>query len=186
MHKIIHILARSIVIPLTVMMVLTLTSCSLVRPSHTVEITRVQQIANELGRTDANLLAEFEACWDMNSECGYRLYFTSQDNANVIQTRLSSLGASVNQHAEGVATADSSIGMLPLHRAKQLKTTGTNPSSDAHTAGAISWNGKDKSGGPFNVRLYRLQVWPKTYSFDDKPITGNVIEVLVRYPNSNP
>jgi len=177
---------KGIRISLTVLVLLVLSGCALSRPSHAAEIARAKQIADGLGRTDANLLAEFEACWDLNSECGYWVYFVSQDDENDVWTKLSTPGTTVSQHEESIATADSSVGMLSLHYAKQLKVTGTNASSNSKTAGVIGWNGKDKDGGSILTRLYKLQVWPKTYSFADKPIKGNVIEVLIRYPNRNP
>ena len=145
-------------------------------------IERAKNVSDGLGRTSTNQLAEFEACWDLHSECGHAVYFTTTDSVDGIQARLDTLGFTGTQHAETVASQDSTMGSLSLQYGKQLKTTGDNPASDSHTPGSFSWIAQNKSGEEALVRIYRLRIWPKTYTFDGKPITGDVVEVIVRYP----
>ena len=183
MHKSISTFTRNTYIVLAMLVTLSLSGCAFGRQSHAADITRAQQIADGLGRTKSNQLAEFEACWDLNSECGYLVYFTTHNNGDTIQFKLSALGLDPTQHAEGVATSQSTMGSLSLHYAKQLQATGNNPASDTHTASAISWNTNTSA---VVARLYRLQVWPQTYSFEGKPIKGDLIEITVRYPSNGP
>ncbi len=168
---------------MAVFAILALSSCAFgSTQAHAPFIDRAKQVADGLGRTTGNQLAEFESCWDLNSECGYSVYFTTTDTADDIQTKLNGLGLIDTPHEEIVASRTSSMGPLSLRYSKQLKVTGDNPSNDKHSPGAYSWYAKSKAGEGVLVRLYRLQVWPQTYTFDGRPITGDLIEVTVRYP----
>ena len=162
---------------------LTLSSCAFGNSRERAPyIERAKNVADGLGRTSANPLAEFEACWDMNSECGHAVYFTTTGSIDVVQAKLDALGFTGTQHAETVASQDSTMGSLSLQYGKQLKITGDNPASDSHTPGSFSWIAHNKSGEEALIRIYRLRIWPKTYAFDGKPIIGDVVEVIVRYP----
>ena len=74
--------------------------------------------------------------------------------------------------------------MLSTSRASQtkLKVTGPNSAAAKTRPETYVWLPADKDGRTISIVLYSTATWPNSYSFDDKPLVGDVVEVLVRYP----
>ena len=68
---------------------LSLSSCGMSEAARQPYRQRARDIADALGRTTNNQLAEYDACWDMNNECGYVVDFTTVDTAQLIQSVVS-------------------------------------------------------------------------------------------------
>lgn len=163
----------------------TLSSCSqLSRSTHQPSIQRAAEIADTLGRTSGNQLAEYETCWDMGNECGYVIDFTTQDNATTIESRLITVGLSATVSAGTISSNFTTIGHLSSDRStgSKLKEAGPNTIAVARRHETYSWLPTETDGRITSIVLYTTATWPNSYTFDGKPLVGDVVEVLVRYP----
>ena len=163
---------------------LSLSSCGMSEAARQPYRQRARDIADALGRTTNNQLAEYDACWDMNNECGYVVDFTTVDTAQLIQSRLAKVGLSAKVASGSITSNFTTIGMLSTSRASQtkLKMIGPNSAAAQTRPETYVWLPADKDGRTISIVLYSTATWPNSYSFDDKPLVGDVVEVLVRYP----
>ena len=162
-----------------------LTSCSqLSRSTHQPYIQRAAEIADALGRTSGNQLAEYETCWDMGNECGYVIDFTTQDNATTIESRLITVGLSATVSAGAISSNFTTIGHLSSSPSigSKLKEAGPNTIAVPRRHETYSWLLTEKDGRINSIVLYTIATWPNRYTFDGNPLVGDVVEVLVRYP----
>lgn len=163
----------------------TLSGCSLIsRSTHQPYIQRAAEIADVLGRTSSNQLAEYETCWDMGNECGYVIDFTTQDAATTIESRLSTVGLSATASAGAIGSNFTTIGHLSSDTStrSKLKEAGPNTMTVSRRHETYSWLPTETDGRITSIVLYTTATWPNRFAFDGKPIVDDVVEIVVRYP----
>ena len=174
-----------LVVGIAVIVTSSLSGCSLLsRSTHQPYIQRATEIANALGRTSGNQLAEYETCWDMGNECGYVIDFTTQDNATTIESRLITVGLSATVSAGAINSNFTTIGHLSSDTStySKLKEDGPNTIAMPRRHETYSWLPTENDGRITSIVLYTTATWPNRYTFDGKPLVGDVVEVVVRYP----
>ncbi len=174
-----------LILALVISATTSLASCSqLSRSTHQLYIQRAAEIADALGRTPGNQLAEYETCWDMGNECGYVIDFTTQDSATTIESRLITVGLSATVSAGAISSNFTTIGHLSSDRltGSKLKEAGPNAIAVARRHETYSWLPTENDGRITSIVLYTTATWPNRYTFDGKPLAGDVMEIVVRYP----
>ena len=174
-----------LILALVISATTSLASCSqLSRSTHQLYIQRAAEIADALGRTPGNQLAEYETCWDMGNECGYVIDFTTQDSATTIESRLITVGLSATVSARAISSNFTIIGHLSSDTSthSKLKEAGPNTIAMSRRHETYSWLPTETDGRITSIVLYTTATWPNRYTFDGKPLVGDVMEVVVRYP----
>lgn len=140
----------------------------------------VVTIAEQLGYTSQNHLAQFEICWDMGAHCADALYFTSSTTVPALRDQVAGLGLDLvlMRDVDGRALF-TDLNISGPHSLTVNGQDGSSPAvaADLMPAGYEWWLTRNDRN--VFVTLYTLDPQHQ-YAFDGQVLQGNVISVKLQ------